>query len=409
MRHFIALFACSLVMLHASANEPPPHAAKPEADAARKLAADIAKPASAKPVEKAEKGEKTAPTADKAAADKAAALAIARAADKTVNEKAAAGKEEKEGKPAKDADKPGKTSAAGADKAASAISAASEEDAEVDLSVRIAERLAEMRAKQAARVAAAAKAKKAADARRKKEAAAAAAVAIVAAAPKISNHWEYEGEFGPENWGRINPAWSQCGAGKRQSPIDIRDGMKVSLDEIDFNYRYSDYTEVDNGKTVQVNLARGNFMTIGNQSYELVQFHFHRPSEEKINGKGTEMVIHLEHRGPGGKLAIVAVLLERGKASEAIQTVWNNIPLEKNQQVASSEPLDPLELLPERREYYTYMGSQTTPPCTENVLWLVMKQPMTASPAQMALFSRLYPLNARPVQESEGRMVKESN
>lgn len=401
MRHFIALFACSLVMLNASANEPPAHAVKPEADAAKKLAADIAKPASARPA-----ADKAAPAADKAAADKAAALAIARAADKTVADKAAADKEPK-GKEA--ADKPGKTSAASADKAASAISAASEEDAEVDLSVRIAERLAEMRAKQAARMAAAAKAKKAAEAKRKKEAAAAAAVAVAAAAPKISNHWDYEGEFGPENWGKINPAWSQCGAGKRQSPIDIRDGMKLNLDEIDFNYRYSDYTEVDNGKTVQVNVGRGNFMTIGNQSYELVQFHFHRPSEEKINGKGTEMVIHLEHRGPGGKLAIVAVLLERGKANDTIQTVWNNIPLEKNQQVASSEPLDPLELLPERREYYTYMGSQTTPPCTENVLWLVMKQPMTASPAQMALFSRLYPLNARPVQESEGRMVKESN
>ena len=401
MRHFIALFACSLVMLNASANEPPAHAVKPEADAAKKLAADIAKPASAKPA-----ADKAAPAADKAAADKAAALAIARAADKTVADKAAAEKEPK-GKEA--ADKPGKTSAASADKAASAISAASEEDAEVDLSVRIAERLAELRAKQAARMAAAAKAKKAAEAKRKKEAAAAAAVAVAAAAPKISNHWDYEGEFGPENWGKINPAWSQCGAGKRQSPIDIRDGMKLNLDEIDFNYRYSDYTEVDNGKTVQVNVGRGNFMTIGNQSYELVQFHFHRPSEEKINGKGTEMVIHLEHRGPGGKLAIVAVLLERGKANDTIQTVWNNIPLEKNQQVASSEPLDPLELLPERREYYTYMGSQTTPPCTENVLWLVMKQPMTASPAQMALFSRLYPLNARPVQESEGRMVKESN
>lgn len=401
MRHFIALFACSLVMLNASANEPPAHAAKPEADAARKLAADIAKPASAKPA-----ADKAAPAADKAAADKAAALAIARAADKTVADKAAA---DKEPKGEKAADKPGKTSAAAADKAASAISAASEEDAEVDLSVRIAERLAEMRAKQAARMAAAAKAKKAAEAKRKKEAAAAAAAAVAAAAPKISNHWDYEGEFGPENWGKINPAWSQCGAGKRQSPIDIRDGMKVNLDEIDFNYRPSDYSEVDNGKTVQVNLARGNFMTIGNQSYELVQFHFHRPSEEKINGKGTEMVIHLEHRGPGGKLAIVAVLLERGKANDAIQTVWNNIPLEKNQLVAPGEPLDPMELLPERREYYTYMGSQTTPPCTENVLWLVMKQPMTASPAQMALFSRLYPLNARPVQESEGRMVKESN
>lgn len=371
MRKLIALFACSTLMLHASANEP---AAKPDADAAKKLAAELSKPASAKPVEKAS----------------IAALA------------AAADKEAKAAKPEKAADAPAKASAATADRVASSLSAQSEEDAQVELSVKIAERLAEMRAKQAARAAAAAKARKAAEARRKKEAA-------LAAAPKISNHWDYEGEYGPENWGKINPAWSQCGSGKRQSPIDIRDGMKVDLDEIDFNYRPSLFTEIDNGKTVQVNVAGGNFITIGKQSYELVQFHFHRPSEEKINGKGTEMVIHLEHRGPGGKLAIVAVLLERGRANEAIQTVWNNIPLEKQQQVAPGIEIDPYELLPERREYYTYMGSQTTPPCQENVLWLVMKQPMTASPAQMALFSRLYPLNARPVQAGEGRMVKESN
>ncbi|MEN3274682.1 MAG: carbonic anhydrase [Massilia sp.] len=377
MRKLIALFACSIVVLHASANEAPTPAAKAAPDAARKaadtarLAAELSKPASSKGV------------------DKAAAIAVA--ADKQLLEKEKA-----------QAGKPAATSAATADRVAAAASAPSEDEAQVDLSVRIAERLAEMRAKQAARVAAAAKARKLAEARRKKEAA-------IAAAPKISHHWDYEGEFGPENWGKINPAWSQCGTGKRQSPIDIRDGMKVDLAEIDFNYGPSSFTEIDNGHTVQVNVGSGNFMTVGPETYELVQFHFHRPSEERINGKGTEMVVHLVHRGAGGKLAVVAVLLERGKANEAIQTVWNNIPLEKGQLGAPGLEIDPLELLPNQREYYTYMGSLTTPPCTENVLWMVMKQPMTASPAQMALFSRLYPLNARPVQASEGRMVKESN
>ena len=299
----------------------------------------------------------------------------------------------------------GKANAATADRVAAAVSTMNEDAAQVDLSVRIAERLAEMRARQAARMAAAAKAKKAAEARRKK----AAAAAAIAATPKISHHWDYDGEFGPENWGKINPAWAQCGTGKRQSPIDIRDGMKVNLDEIDFQYAPSLFTEIDNGHTVQVNVAGGNLITVGPESYELVQFHFHRPSEERIDGKGTEMVVHLVHRGAGGKLAVVAVLLERGKANEAIQTVWNNIPLEKGQLVSPGLELDPLALLPQRREYYTYMGSMTEPPCSENVLWMVMKQPMTASPAQMALFSRLYPLNARPVQPGGGRMIKESN
>jgi len=386
MRHLIALFATSIVMLGASASEPA-HGSKPapeaakKTDAAAKLAAELAKPAKA--VEKAEKAEKPAAEKDEKPAKLQTPLVEKPSIDKSLVEK------------------PSKVSAATADKVAAAVSA-SEDDAEVDLSVKIAERLAEMRAKQAARAAAAAKARKALEAKRKKEAA-------IAAAPKISNHWDYDGEFGPENWGKINPAWAQCGKGNRQSPIDIRDGMKVNLDEIDFDYRPSTFSEIDNGHTVQVNVAGGNAINVGNQRYELVQFHFHRPSEEKINGKGTEMVVHLVHRGARGQLAVVAVLLERGKANEAIQTVWNNIPLEKGTLGTPGVDLDPLELLPNRREYYTYMGSMTTPPCTENVLWMVMKQPMTASPAQMALFSRLYPLNARPIQENGGRMVKESN
>jgi carbonic anhydrase len=143
--------------------------------------------------------------------------------------------------------------------------------------------------------------------------------------------------------------------------------------------------------------------------YELQSFHFHRPSEERVNGKGYEMVVHLVHRSAEGKLAVLALLLERGKPQPVIQTVWNNLPLEKGDTSVPSIVLDPNDLLPQKREYYTYMGSLTTPPCTEGVLWMVMKEPLQASPAQMALFSRLYPFNARPVQASSGRMIKESN
>lgn len=282
---------------------------------------------------------------------------------------------------------------------------AKEEQEEIDLSTRIAERLAELRAKQAARMAAAARAKKAAEAKRRQEALAAAA----AAAPKNGTYWAYEGEFGPANWANINSAWAKCASGNRQSPIDIRDGIKVDLEQIGFDYRPSLFNEVDNGQTIQVTVAGGNFITVGGNTYELQEFHFHRPSEERINGKGTEMVIHLVHRSAAGELAVVAVLLERGTANNLIQTVWNHLPLEKQVTVSPSVVIDVNEVLPARRDYFTYMGSLTTPPCTEGVLWIVMKQPMQASPAQMALFSRLYPLNARPTQPSRGRVIKESN
>jgi len=276
-----------------------------------------------------------------------------------------------------------------------------EAEAEAELSARIAARLAIMRANQQARVAAAAKAKKAA-----------AAAAVAAAAPpppRFSNVWAYEGENGPAYWGKINPAWAKCGDGSRQSPIDIRDGMKVELEQITFDYHPSSFNVTDNGKTVQVMVGGGNFITVNNRMYELIQFHFHRPSEERINGKGYEMVVHLVHKDGEGRIAMLALLLERGKPQPVIQTVWNNLPLEKLETMAPSVVLDPMELLPARRDYFTFMGSMTTPPCQEGVLWLVMKEPVQASPAQMALFSRLYPLNARPIQPSSGRIIKESN
>jgi len=368
MRNLIALFACcwiaTSVATSASANEP----------AAAKLAASVSKPASASlPAASAKKPELFKPIAIKPAAAAPAAAAAA----------------------------------------APAASAKSEEEAEVELSEKIARRLAELRERQQTRASAAVHAKKVADARRRDEeraaATAAAAAAALANAPRRGTSWSYEGELGPANWSKINDNWAACGRGNRQSPIDLRDGLKVNLEQVGFDYHPSSFNEVNNGHTIQVTVGGGNFITVGNQTYELQEFHFHRPSEERINGKGTEMVMHMVHKSYDGKIAVVAVLLERGQAHNLMQTVWDYIPLEKNEVVSPSIVINPIDALPEKREYYTYMGSLTEPPCTEGVLWIVFKQPRQASPAQMALFARLYPLNARPVQATAGRMIKESN
>ena len=355
MRNLIALFACSCVALSASA------ANDPAAAAAARLAASVSRPASAMVPAATKKAE----PAEKKAEPKAEPAASA--------------------------------------------SSASEEDAEVELSAKIAQRLAALRERQQARATAAARAKKLADAKRRQEEQAAAAAAAIAAAPKHGTVWSYEGELGPANWSKINVDWAKCGTGNRQSPIDLRDGIKVNLEQISFDYHPSSFSEINNGHTIQVTVGGGNFITVGNTVYELQEFHFHRPSEEKINGRGTEMVIHLVHKSAEGKIAIIAVLLERGQPHRLMQTIWDNLPLEKFDTVSPSIVIDPTDALPERREYFTYMGSLTEPPCTEGVLWMVFKQPMQASPAQMALFSRLYPLNARPVQSTAGRLIKESN
>jgi carbonic anhydrase len=92
-----------------------------------------------------------------------------------------------------------------------------------------------------------------------------------------------------------------------------------------------------------------------------------------------------------------------------VQLVWNNLPLEKHEEQLAPVALDPSVLLPEDRRYFTYMGSLTTPPCSEGVLWMVMKEPASLSPEQDAIFAKLYPMNARPVQSASGRLIKESN
>ncbi|GBG04068.1 hypothetical protein AZSI13_33950 [Azospira sp. I13] len=222
-------------------------------------------------------------------------------------------------------------------------------------------------------------------------------------------HWSYEGEAGPDFWGKLKGDFATCDKGRRQSPIDIYDGIRVDLSPIEFNYRPSRFRIVDNGHTLQAALGHGSIVHLG-KTYELVQMHFHRPSEERVNGKAFDMVAHLVHRSDDDQLAVVAVLLEKGaQENPVVQTLWNYIPLEKNQEIVPPEAaIDLNQLLPEKRGYYTYMGSLTTPPCTEGVLWLVMQQPVQVSPQQIGIFARLYRNNARPVQPANGRLIKES-
>ena len=221
--------------------------------------------------------------------------------------------------------------------------------------------------------------------------------------------WAYEGAHGPGHWAQLAPENALCGSGQRQSPIDITDGIQVNLDAVQVDYRPSGFRVVDNGHTVQVNVAPGNTIEVLGRHYELVQFHFHRPSEERIDGKPFDMVVHLLHKSADGRLAMIAVLLEQGSAQPVVQAVWNNLPLEKGDEVAAKGPIDVSALLPGDRRYYTYMGSLTTPPCSEGVLWMVMKVPVQISPEQLAIFARLYPMNARPIQAPHGRLIKESN
>lgn len=221
--------------------------------------------------------------------------------------------------------------------------------------------------------------------------------------------WAYEGASGPQAWGALQPEFSLCANGQRQSPIDIQGGLAVDLEPVHFDYRASRFAVVDNGHTVQVNVAAGNAIELGGKRFELQQFHFHRPAGERIDGRAFEMSLHLVHKDEQGRLAVVALLFERGPAQPVVQQVWNNLPLERHQETAARVALDLQGLLPTDRRYYTYMGSLTTPPCSEGVQWVVMRHPVTLAPEQIDLFARIYPMNARPLQAANGRRILQSD
>lgn len=221
-------------------------------------------------------------------------------------------------------------------------------------------------------------------------------------------HWEYKGKHGPAAWGEIDTGFAECKLGKEQSPIDIRSAQKSALAPLAFGYAASGAEVVNNGHTVQVNLADGGALTLDGVPYKLVQFHFHTPSEERIGGKAYPLVAHLVHKSAEGKLAVVGIMLKQGKANAALKPVFDNLPQAEGEKKALDGNFNAADMLPAQQGYYKYMGSLTTPPCSEGVRWQVMKQPIEVSKAQIKAFQKLYKLNARPVQPLNGRKLEQS-
>ena len=222
-------------------------------------------------------------------------------------------------------------------------------------------------------------------------------------------HWSYEGSNGPQAWGQLKPDFNLCASGKRQSPINIEDSATLQgpAEAIMFAYAPSGASVLNNGHTIQVDVAGDNRIVVRGTEFKLLQFHFHHPSEERVNYQSFAMVAHLVHRSAEGQLAVVAVLLDPGAANPLVNKVWTYMPLEANDRVRMPQGLLELnELLPKDQRYYQFMGSLTTPPCSEGVLWMVLKQPVTVSREQLRLFTQLFPNNARPVQQVNGRAIR---
>ncbi|MDR3298834.1 MAG: carbonic anhydrase family protein, partial [Candidatus Accumulibacter sp.] len=207
--------------------------------------------------------------------------------------------------------------------------------------------------------------------------------------------WAYAGAAGPEHWGRLGPDHAACAIGLRQSPIDLRNAFAVDLEPIQFLYPPASFRVADTGRHLQLTVYGGGIQMPG-KNYRLTHLRFHNPSEFSIAGKFFDMEAQLVHRAEDGQLAIVSVLLEKGHENPVVQAALNNFPLEKGTESApQGHDIDINLLLPANRGYFMFMGSLTTPPCTEDVLWMVIKEAQQVSAEQLAMFQRLYPPNAR--------------
>lgn len=234
----------------------------------------------------------------------------------------------------------------------------------------------------------------------------------VQAGSEHHTHWGYSGSQGPEKWSTLSEENKECGIGTRQSPIDIDEGksVKTGLETITFNYSPVNPEILNNGHTVQLNYTPGSYIEVGGVRYDLLQFHFHSPSENTVSGRPYDMEMHLVHKSKLGKLAVVGIFIKQGQENLVLKTAWSNMPAKAGgHQVLPGAKLNAADLLPSNKAYSHFKGSLTTPPCSEGVNWFVMKNPIELSKQQVATFIKVIGNNARPVQTLNDRFVLSSD
>ncbi len=219
--------------------------------------------------------------------------------------------------------------------------------------------------------------------------------------------WSYTGKTGPEFWGQLDPAYRLAATGRQQSPIDIQTRKTISktLPQLKFDYQSEQVSSFNNGHTIQHDDEPGSFLYVGDQRYALEQFHVHTPSEHTIDGKQFPMEIHFVHRATSKEVAVVAVLVEADAEGEVEVPYYYDLSTQPGEHVRYEGQQNPSDLLPRRRDYYEYLGSFTTPPCTEGIRWFVLKQTVKASPERIRRFEIVLKANNRPVQLLHGRTI----
>lgn len=221
--------------------------------------------------------------------------------------------------------------------------------------------------------------------------------------------WDYAGRRGPLVWGKLDPAYRTCSGGHQQSPIDIRGArLNTALQPLEFHYIAGPVTLENTGNLIVVRVDPGSYMVADGVRYQLERIEFHHPTEEAVRGKLTDLGVEFVHKSADGKMAIVALRLtmDRGGPNAVLAELWPHLPKAANTSQKVTDDVDPAGLFPADRGYWTYMGSLTTPPCTEGVRWFVFENELTLSREQLRAYTAIFRMNSRPLQETHGRRIE---
>ncbi len=224
-------------------------------------------------------------------------------------------------------------------------------------------------------------------------------------------HWSYNDHAGtgPSHWGAHDPDSRLCKTGLQQSPIALhtRNAKRLSDSDITLHFGAAKGELVNNGHTIQFNVAdaAANTVTYKGASYALAQFHFHTPSEHRLDGKSFPMEMHLVNKDADGKITVVGVFIKQGAKNQALAPLWRQLPATNG--APKDGEVDIATLLPASHKALLYAGSLTTPPCSEEVNWIVMEQPIDMSRQQIQAFQKRFRDNHRPIQRDHGRKVVE--
>ena len=237
-----------------------------------------------------------------------------------------------------------------------------------------------------------------------------ATVLLAAAGPAMAGsdhgHWTYEGDEGPSHWGELSPEFEMCGKGRMQSPIDVAGANEIVKVSVSMSYQPVPLTIFNNGHTVQAQLGGAGSILVGGKKFHLLQVHFHTPSEHVVSGLPYPLEAHFVHRAADGALAVIGVFVREGKENKPLAALLRHAPKQKaDPQTYPDVSVDPSAFIPKTGSFYRYMGSLTTPPCSEGVNWFVVEQPIEASKAQIGVLREAEGMNARPAQPANNRLI----